>query len=232
MRNALLKNPLTLWLRWLGERWQLRRMHGDRHLAVGYMARAKMSSFGYRNTLHEHALLVNCHLGDFSYVGRSSRLANVTAGKFCSVGPEVLAGIGMHPSRDYLSTHPIFYSTLGQGQLTLADVAEFEEFKPIAIGNDVWIGARAIILDGVNIGNGAIIGAGSVVTEDVPAYAIVTGVPARIVRYRFTPGQIAWVESFRWWDRDLDWIRSNYRSFHDVNAFADEFASTEFQALK
>jgi acetyltransferase-like isoleucine patch superfamily enzyme len=76
----------------------------------------------------------------------------------------------------------------------------FVEYKRILIGNDVWIGARAVVLDGVIIGDGAIIGACAVVTKDVPPYAIVVGVPAKIVRYRFSEKKIRQFLELQWWE--------------------------------
>ena len=70
------------------------------------------------------------------------------------------------------------------------------------IGNDVWIGLNATILDGVTIGDGAIVAAGAVVTKDVPPYAVVAGVPAKIIKYRFTESQIDFLLKFRWWEKD------------------------------
>ena len=84
--------------------------------------------------------------------------------------------------------------------------------NPPIIGNDVWIAAKSIVFQGVKIGNGAVIGAGSVVTKDVPDYAIVAGNPARIIRYRFTPDIIAYLNETKWWNYTLDNLDDNFLS--------------------
>ena len=84
----------------------------------------------------------------------------------------------------------------------------------ITIGNDVWLGRNVIITNGSNIGNGVIAGAGAVITKDVPDYAIVAGVPARILRFRFEPDQIESLNKIKWWDWSDDKIRENYDDFY------------------
>jgi tetrahydrodipicolinate N-succinyltransferase len=89
--------------------------------------------------------------------------------------------------------------------------------EPISIGSDVWIGAGAMILDGVNIGHGAVVGARSVVTKNVPPYAIVAGVPARIIRYRFTDEIIARLLEIAWWNLDDSVISEKIEFFRNPN---------------
>ena len=89
----------------------------------------------------------------------------------------------------------------------------------MVLGNDVWIGANVVIADGVRIGNGAILGAGAVVVSNVPDYAVYGGVPARLIRYRFAPSQIDWLNELAWWNRDDTWLRANCRSFQNISRF-------------
>lgn len=101
-----------------------------------------------------------------------------------------------------MALHPFFYfSRLG---LVKQDTIPAASDNPLDIGDDVWIGDRVTILSGCRrIGRGAVIAAGAVVTRDVPAFAIVGGVPARLIRMRFDPEQIARIENTRWWERDI-----------------------------
>ena len=143
--------------------------------------------------------LENVTMDKFSYISKECDMKNCTIGKFCSIAPNVKAGFGIHPTQ-YISTSPVFYSENNPFGFCI-DKKFFKEYKSIQIGNDVWIGMNAIILDGVKIGNGSIIGAGAVVTKDVPDYAIVGGVPAKIIKYRFSQKKIEQLKKLQWWDK-------------------------------
>lgn len=219
--RVVLKNPIALWVRWLLITIYFSYKYADKKLKIGYMASATRCDFGKYNTLCDGVTLRNVVLSDFNYVSTDSKLLNTSIGKFTCIGPQVLCGLGKHPSCGFVSINPIFYSPLRQLQLTFASQSYFEEFASIEIGNDVWIGARAIILDGVKIGDGVIVGAGAVVTKDIPPYAVVGGVPAKIIRYRFEPAEIDFLLKFRWWDCDVDWLQRNATNFHNINEFID-----------
>ena len=128
--------------------------------------------------------------GKHSYIGDYTTVASkdTKIGAFCSIADNVCIGTTHHPV-NYLSSHPFIYYK----HMKLADDAkqyDYEYVTPVKIGNDVWIGKNAIIMDGIKINDGAIIGANAVVTHDVPPYAIVAGVPAKILKYRFREEQI------------------------------------------
>ncbi len=138
-------------------------------------------------------------LGDYSYSAWGTRIADTDIGKFCSIGPECLiGGLGRHPTR-WISTHPRFFSASFRAWEGLGSRLEWSERARTTIGHDVWIGARAIILDGVSIGNGAIVGAGAVVVKDVASFSIVGGVPARHIGYRFDDATRSIIERIDWY---------------------------------
>lgn len=163
-------------------------------------------------------------VGRFSYFSFGSHFHHCMIGNFCALGPEVMAGLGKHPSRNFVSVHPGFYSQLKWGFEHFVKNQRFEEFAPISIGHDVWIGARAVLLDGVRIGNGAIVAAGAVVTKDVAPYSIVGGVPAIEIRKRFSTSDIDFLESIAWWHRDMAWVRAHADFFSDVSLLRSKLA--------
>lgn len=158
-------------------------------------------SFGYHNIIYDNSILYKISLGDYSYVGGNCRVMNATIGKFCSIGPEVwIGGLPSHPL-NLKSTFPGFYQKDSSFYGVEPEYEYHEsEFKLVTIGNDVWIGAKAMIMDGVTIGDGAVIGAGAVVTKDVPPYAVVGGIPAKIIKFRFSEQRIHDMLESQWWN--------------------------------
>jgi acetyltransferase-like isoleucine patch superfamily enzyme len=165
--------------------------------------------------------LSNCTVGRCTYFAPGSKIGNCDIGAFCSIGPEVRIGLGIHPTRGYVSTYPGFYSTNPYScKIRFREDPSVSESARIRIGSDVWIGARAMILDGVEIGDGAVVGAGAVVVRDVSPYTIVGGSLARPILKRFPDKYIELLLRFRWWERDLDWIREHAGLFTDVGRFS------------
>ena len=171
------------------------------------------SKFEGYNSIGRRCLIVDSSIGRFSYISADTKIIRTHIGSFCSIAQEVLiGGLATHPL-NWLSTHPAFYSTKKQANYSFASSDECQEQGRVEVGHDVWIGARAMILDNCKIGNGAVIAAGAVVVKDVPPYAIVGGVPARIIRYRFSPEVIEAIEKMKWWDMDMDDLEAlNIRS--------------------
>lgn len=160
-------------------------------------------------------------IGDYTYIAINSRIKMTTIGKFCSIGPNLVSGWGIHPTNG-VSTSPMFYSTMCQNGTTLSKTNKIVEQKPIVIGNDVFIGANVTILDGVKIGDGAVIGAGAIVSKDIPPYAIAVGSPIQILRYRFTEDTISKLLKLKWWDLDESKLPLVEQYFFDVEKFIEE----------
>ncbi len=217
--SHLRKNAFTIWLRSLFRTVYYEFVFRKQHLKIGFMTSITDATFGNYNYIYDYVVLREVKLGDYSYVAYGTNIFKATIGKFCSIGPDVKCGLGRHPSHTFVSTHPIFYSPIKQSQVTFTNQSYFEEYKEIKIGNDVWIGANAVIVGGVEIGDGAIIAAGSVVTKNVPAYSIVSGVPAAVVRFRFNEEIIRDLSKINWWNFDINYLKNNFKAFHDVDCF-------------
>jgi acetyltransferase-like isoleucine patch superfamily enzyme len=172
------------------------------------------TTFEGHNRVDSEARLYQSRLGLASYVGPRCRLNNAIIGRFTCIGPEVQTVIGAHPTSDFASIHPAFYSTRRQAGFTFASRNLYPEFGKrrhqedylIEIGSDAWIGHGARLMQGIRIGHGAVVAAGSVVTRDVPPYTIVAGVPARPLRTRFPDSTVQRLLETSWWQLDLDEI--------------------------
>ncbi|MBS9903566.1 CatB-related O-acetyltransferase [Vibrio alginolyticus] len=165
-------------------------------------------------------------VGDCSYIV-NSRISRADIGKYCSIGSDSkVGGLGIHPT-NYISTHPIFYSNKKQCGISFTDQSTIAEFERTIIGNDVWVGSNCIILDGVTIGDGSIIAAGSVVTKNVSPYAIVGGVPAKVIRYRFNEEDIETLLNIKWWDESIDRLQecTEVMEDNDVEKFVKRIRS-------
>lgn len=180
--------------------------------SIAFCARVEYSQVSRKAKVHGGATLIKASVGDYSYIGKGTRLIHAHVGKFCSVGGGSAIGMGSH-SLAYASTSPIFTSRKNAIGVSWSESAHYDEYEEIQIGNDVWIGQRVLIMGGVTVGNGAVIGAGAVVTKDVPPYAIVGGVPAKVIRYRFPENIITKLESTKWWTIDDKTLRDNIELF-------------------
>lgn len=154
-------------------------------------------------------------MGRYSYMGKNNSVTNAEIGSFCSIASYCAIGGGAHDLAA-VSTSPVFQEGRNVFSVNLGHLKS-ELNNKVVIGSDVWIGENVFINDGITIGNGAVIGAHSVVTHDVPDYAIVAGVPAKVIRYRFSAEQIVKLNEVKWWDWSEEKIRS--QDFSSVDSF-------------
>ena len=167
------------------------------------------STIGQHSHILSGAIINQSHIGNYTYCSRNALIQNTTIGNYCSIANDVVMGLGAHPLHLF-STSPLFYRVNNPLKMKLVEKnLDFEEYQPIQVGSDVWIGTRAIIMDGVKIGHGAVIASGAVVTKDVPPYAIVGGIPSKILRFRFDDEKIKKLLHSKWWDKDLSEIKKN-----------------------
>lgn len=172
--------------------------------------------FVEQSELHDHVQLnrrnfiAHSILGSCTYTGVNTVIKHAEIGKYCSISWNVSITGNTHDYKT-LSPHPLsHFSSFG-----FVEENTPLTYKTVKIGNDVWIGMNACILPGVQIGNGAIIGAGSVVTKDVPDYAIVAGNPARVIKYRFSDEIITCLLQCKWWDWPKEIITKNLDFFQE-----------------
>ena len=163
---------------------------------------AKLGRF---TEIKERVAFSDAELGDYSYVERQAEVIYARIGKFCCIAANSRINVLEHPL-ERVSQHKMTYRANEYFLGTKLD-SEFRarrQGKSVETGNDVWIGHGAIIKPGVKIGHGAVVAAGAIVTRDVPAYAIVAGVPAKFMRWRFEPKVSARIMALAWWNWEHD----------------------------
>ncbi len=198
--------------------WRRRRMACT---VPGFHAGLLTFACGQSRFGHDVLLKRGAHV-DTSDIGPWCRIQGIVSGtsmgSFCSIGPEaIIGGMGRH-AVDQVSTHSVFNlgPELVAPQRALGSHQTFHNtVKRTMIGHDVWVARRALVLNGVDIGTGAVVAAGAVVTRPVPAYAIVAGVPARIVRFRFDEPLRAALLASCWWNWSEARLRLIAKHFAD-----------------
>ena len=171
--------------------------------------------------VRNRARLYHVTIGRYSYVSRETLIQHTDIGSFCSISEKCNIGMPSHPV-SMVSTSPVFLKGNNYLKENFAEI-EYEHRPKTVIGNDVWIGANALIKSGVHIGNGAIIAAGAVVVKDVPPYAIVGGVPAKIIKYRFDEHLIREIQEIEWWKLDFAKLQRIGEKMSNAELFTNYF---------
>jgi len=193
--------------------------------ALASSASVRDCRFGRYTQVGELSRMEACVLDDYSYLGPHCDLMSTDVGKFSNIAAMVRVNPGFHPV-DWPTQHHFTYRRTLYGMDDQDDAAFFawRARQRVTIGHDTWIGHGVVIMPGVRIGNGAVVGSNAVVTKDVPAYAIVCGVAAKVIRQRF-PGAIAdALEATAWWDWDHDTLTERMADFRDLRVFLSKYA--------
>ncbi len=175
--------------------------------------------------VNRFAKIVRSKVNDYTYIGVNTVVVNSDIGKFCSIANEVYIGLSRH-SLAYLSVSPIFTECNNGTGYTWTQENSYNNSLSTKIGNDVWIGFRALICCGVTVGDGAVIGAGAVVTKDIPPYAIVGGIPACIIRYRYSQYMIQQLKEIEWWNMKDEFLKEN------IVLFQHELTQADIESLR
>jgi acetyltransferase-like isoleucine patch superfamily enzyme len=189
------------------------------------------SILGKYNAIFNNVSITYSEIGDHTFIQKDSSINRSKIGKFCSIAQGATIGLGQHPT-DYVSTHPAFYSITQPIVKTFSEKDTFEPFKRTILGHDVWIGHNTLIMDGVEVGTGAVIAAGSVVTKNIEAYEIVGGVPAKTIRFRFNDKIRERLLLTEWWNLTDDLLANKHYLFSDPEKFLNSFDSYSGQLPK
>lgn len=181
-------------------------------VVVADFARIYDSEMEHFSRAERNNVIVDSKIGRYTYFGKDAVINHSEIGQFCSVSWGVTIG---PPEHDYtrVTSHEFLYSDKYDLKPKEAEPSYCQNPKRTKIGNDVWIGADVIIMNGVCIGDGAVIGANSTVTKDIPPYAIAVGSPAKVIRYRFEEDVIQKLLKIKWWDLPVDVIKENHALF-------------------
>lgn len=191
---------------------------------IFYRNRVKLTNTSYKDTVSfaYESDIRHSIIGDYSSIGRYTKITHTEIGKYCALSWDITINAVEHPW-NHLTVHSFPYVPLEHNSFVTKRI---QKHKKVIIKNDVWIGANSVIMPGVTIGNGVIIGATSVVTKDIPDYAIVVGVPAKIIKYRFSEDIIKRLLQLKWWDLDSKIIKEH------INLWGGEFNCESLQKLE
>jgi phosphonate metabolism protein (transferase hexapeptide repeat family) len=181
--------------------------------------------FGRYTQVGDQTRMADCVLNDYAYVQHYCDLMSTDIGKFANIASMVRINPGFHPMERPTLHHFTYRPTMyGMAKHDDAEFFEWRSRQRVVIGHDTWIGHGAVIMPGVHIGNGAVVGSNSVVTKDVPAYAIVAGAGAKIIRQRFPRAIANAIEATAWWDWEHETLTERLPEFGDLRAFLAKYA--------
>jgi acetyltransferase-like isoleucine patch superfamily enzyme len=192
---------------------------------IGFASLVDNTSFEGHNFIGKFSSFRNSNMGFGSYIGDGSHLSSTSIGRYTSIADNVRLVVGRHPVKEFISTHPAFYTDQNSTSLQYVKCKKYKEVVYakdnylITIGNDVWIGSDAAIIQGVKIGDGAIVACGAIVTHDVQPYSVVAGVPAKVIKYRFDNSQIRILKQTKWWDWPENIIAKRAKLFENPDDF-------------
>jgi phosphonate metabolism protein (transferase hexapeptide repeat family) len=188
------------------------------------------SLLGIWTEVSAHSYISDSILGDYSYVMEYNQIVNCSIGKFCSIASFVRLNPSNHPLKRPTSHHFTYRAAMfGLGDDDL-EVFAWRKSQPVKVGHDVWIGHNATVMPGVSIGNGAAVGSSAVVTRDVEPYTIVAGVPARVIRSRFSDGIAEKLEAMKWWNWSHDTLRERLPDFRkSAEEFIEKYSVEHYE---
>jgi len=182
------------------------------------------SSLGVYTSVGPFTELFECSVGDYTYMMQNCQMQYSEIGKFCSIASYVRLHPVNHPTWRP-TTHHMTYrrKSYGLGETDDEDFFDWRRGSKVVIGHDVWLGHNVVVRAGVSIGHGAVVGSSSVVTKDIPPYAIAVGNPARVIKYRFEPDVIEKLLEIQWWDWPYDTHKERLPHLMDMDRLLADF---------
>ena len=187
------------------------------------------TSIGKGSRIMQGNIICSTTIGNCTTIGSNNILGNVFIGSFCSIGSNVYVLDSRHPFyKPFVSSSPCFYKSLFPMPLIKSEYEFNEKLRnesgfSVEIGNDVWIGTNVIIIGKIKIGDGSVVGAGSVVTKDVDPYSVVAGNPAKKIKDRYDTNIIAKLLKIQWWNWPLETIKDRKADFNDLEIFLKKY---------